>query len=685
MGADDVNYHLSRRTILKSLAASAVAAGLPFGDSAARASGAPATRDLQASGATTPITNAVIVMLENHTFDNFFGAFPGANGVQSAPAPDPILADIDHTFPGYLVALDQGALDGFDAAGVVSYQQSDIPVLWEYASQFGLSDNFFTSAATNSTPNHLYMIAGQSGGIIETDPLYGQIGSPANCLIPCMTNEGTVYLKYPSVSINSIPNQLTKSGISWRYYCQNAIWLAPGYIANLAQSPNIVDNPSQIVTDIQSGSLASVSWVCPATAQSTHPTTTLGPGLNYLVQLVNAAMESEYWPGMAIFVTWDDWGGFYDHVQPPVVDAFGLGGRVPLLVISPYAKPGYVSSVQAEFSSLARFVAVNWSLHSLGQRDALESTSDLFDFFDFSQQPLAPVLQDLVPAPSMLAVPSSNPSTAVSPHIGGPETVFEFYIRYTLKAPPTSANVVIDGTPFAMKLQGAGLYAYSTSLVPGTHLFSFSFSSGGVTETLPYNGVPFTVPVMPFTVKNTTAIKVPLLGVAQTFGISYSGKALTQAEVNIDGVTYPLTPKNGSSQVFEYTTEELSTGFHRYRLLVSDGTAVGIYDGLATPFISRFLLSSGAVTPTSGTVSTAFVFSVVYQHSSGIAPQFARVYVDGVAHRMKAAGSAGSGVLYTATLSLPVGNHSYFFVFNDGTTSFAEPVGPSFIEGPTVS
>jgi phospholipase C len=105
---------------------------------------------------TTPITNAVIVMFENHTFANFFGDFPGANGVQSSPAPNPMAVDIDHSFPGYLVALSQGALNGFDPRGVVSYQQFDIAVLWEYANRFGLSDNFFTAAATSSTPNHLY-------------------------------------------------------------------------------------------------------------------------------------------------------------------------------------------------------------------------------------------------------------------------------------------------------------------------------------------------------------------------------------------------------------------------------------------------------------------------------------------------------------------------------------------------
>jgi hypothetical protein len=109
-----------------------------------------------------------------------------------------------------------------------------------------------------------------------------------------------------------------------------------------------------------------------------------------------------------------------------------------------------------------------------------------------------------------------------------------------------------------------------------------------------------------------------------------------------------------------------------------------VYNG-STPFISRFLLSNGAVTPSSGNLNTTFVFSVVYQHSAGTAPQDALVYVDGVPHPMQAAGPTGSGILYTAGLSLPSGTHAYYFVFNDGTTSYADPAGPSFIGGPTVS
>jgi phospholipase C len=624
-------------------------------------------------------------MFENHTFDNFFGAYPGADGVPYPPAPDPPWSDIDHSFPGYKLAVGPGTYADWNPAGAVSYVQADVAPLWAYAAAFGLSDAFFTSAATNSTPNHLYMIAAQSGGIVATDQRYGQYGSPANCLIPSMTADGTTYLQYPCVDIGSVPQLLSDAGVSWRYYCEDELWLAPGFITDLATSPDVVADPGQVITDLQAGTLAEVSWVCPATAQSMHPATTLGPGLNYLVELVNAAMTGPYWPGLAIFVTWDDWGGFADHVPPPVVDAFGLGARVPLLVISPWAVPGYVSHVTAEFSSLAKFVEVTWGLPDLGQRDALASTSDLSDFFDFTQTPTPPLLLGPVAAPSLLSLSATFAGSAVNPQVGGPSTEFVFTVDWLPTTPPTTATVVIDGTAHPMTTTGGGTYTYRTTLPVGTHQFAYAFAGVGGAETLPYNGVTYPLPVLPFTVKNMTSMKTPLLGTAQTFAFSYSGRPPTVAQVDVDGVTYPMTPTNRKGTRFTYVTDQLTTGFHHYRYVVSDGTATGVYDGLATPFISRFLLTGPSVTPTSGPAGTTFEFAVVYTHSAGAAPTSALVYVDGTALPMTAAGPDGAGVRYTASAALPAGDHTYFFVFDDGTTSFATPAGPAALAGPTVT
>lgn len=112
----------------------------------------------------TPIKHVVIIMMENHTFDNMFGTFPGANGVTLTRAPNPLSADINHQAPALLAAIDGGKMDEFSSQAYVQYVKTDIPTYWDYATHFGLGDNFFTSAATNSAPNHVSMIAGQTGG-----------------------------------------------------------------------------------------------------------------------------------------------------------------------------------------------------------------------------------------------------------------------------------------------------------------------------------------------------------------------------------------------------------------------------------------------------------------------------------------------------------------------------------------
>ena len=503
-----------------------------------------------ARAATTPITNVIVVMFENHTFDNLFGSFPGANGVQSPPAPDPLPRDINHSADHLVASFATPGTQGFDPLAAVSYDQADLPILWNYAQQFGLGDNFYTSAATNSTPNHIYMIAAQSGGLFDTTPRSGQGGgSPANSLMLSMGADGTEYLQYPCVNIDSIPSELDKAGISWRYYCAFDVWMATNYIVDLVDSPNLVEDTKQIVADVENGNLQSVSWVCPQDPYSDHPPNPVGPAQNYLAELVNAVMNSDYWPGTAIFVTWDDWGGFYDHVSPPAVDAWGLGPRVPLLVISPYSIPGYISSVQGEFSSLAKFIEVNWGLPSLGQRDALSSTSDLTDFFDFTQTPQPPFLQKTIAAPTMLGVQVASETGitgVVEPLIGGPTTDFEFIVTYKPSTPPTESNVIIDGVPhpmtFAGKVPHKSLYTYVTTLEPGDHSFSFSFATGHESGTLPFNGVPYTVQATPFEVIDLTSLTSSLVGTPQIFTIEYHSPkgAPSLANVEIDGQPFTL-------------------------------------------------------------------------------------------------------------------------------------------------
>jgi phospholipase C len=689
---EGLRREVSRRTAIKILGAGSIAAcGLQLPSGLAGATPQPVANPRLRASASTPITNAIMVMFENHTFDNYFGSFPGVNGVESPPAPNPLWSDILHSHAHYLASFVPSGSQGFNSAGVVSYRESDIPIFWNYAKQFGLSDNFFTSASTNSTPNHLYMIAGQSGGLFDTNPIAGQCGSPANDLLLSMSSDGAQYMKHPCLDINSVPEELNKVGVSWRYYCAASIWNAPGYIRKLSGSTNIVRDTEQIVTDVEAGNLASVSWVCPGDPNSDHPPHPVGLAQNYLATLVNAVMKSDYWATTAIFVTWDDWGGWYDHVQPPYVDVYGLGPRVPLIVISPYAKPGYISHVQGEFSSLAKFVEMNWGLPSLGQRDSLSSTSDLTDFFDFSQTPQPPTLQNEISAPFMLQVVYNTHSIgSIDPHIGGPSTVFDFYVYYVFSAEPDKSNVVIDGTAYNMeileKTSAHTLYTYSTKLTPGTHRFRFSFASGSASQVLPSNNVSYTLRVMPFDVTDLTEISNPLLGVRQDFTIEYSspsGQPPTTAKVEIDGEAFHLKSIGGGQ--YQYSTERLPEGQHYYRYVISDGSVTGVYEQGQLPIILPFSLTSGRFSPASGTPQTEFKFKVTYTHSAGTAPESALLYVDGNSYNMSLdSGSYLTGAVFTAQTVLPAGTHEYFFLFNDGQTSSGDPTC-AFRTGPTVS
>jgi phospholipase C len=700
---------ISRRTAIKLLGAGAATAYgyrlLPVGHASAAA--LPAGRPQTGASTTTPIKNVIVIMLENHTFDNLFGGFPGADSVTYAPAPNPVGADIDHGRAPCIADYATGGA-GCDPRGQVSYSQSDVPVLWALASAYGLSDNFFTSAASSSTPNHLYMIAAQSGGMAETPDVVVLDGqelfgctAPPNYMIWSETEQGTSYLQPPGVDIDSVPELLTNAGVSWRYYSDSPLWIAPDYISALAGSPNIILDPPQIVTDITNGNLASVSWVCPSDSASDHPPRQLGPGENFIVEVLDAVMASPYWSSTAIFVSWDDWGGFADHVTPPVVDALGLGPRVPLLVISPWAKPGYISHEQAEFSSLAKFVEVNWGLPSLGQRDALAVTSDLTDFFDFSQAPLPPAPLQPLTIDTVLNVPAPDnvpPASVCLPWIGGPSTTFQFSVAYSATETPLTSEVIIDGVAHTMTATGTNgnppgtLYTFFTALEPGEHSFTFSFTNSSGTAVLPVNGVPFTVQVLPFDLVDQTTVPSLMAGSLVTFQALYTspeGRLPTVAEVFVGGIARPLTPvgtpdpTNGTVYQFSAT---MPPGYWEYQFRFSDGTATGTYNQGNVGYFTTMMLTGGALSPESGSTSTTFTFQVTYTHQHGTPPTTADLVVDGHRFAMKAvSGSATTGQLWEVKGKAPAGNYTYCFVFSDGTTSYAYPNSQPALQGPSVS
>lgn len=652
--------------------------------------------------ASTPINHVVIVMLENHTFDNFFGSFPGANGVSNLQhASNPLITDLGHDGPTALAAIDGGKLDGFSPYGMVQYNQADIPNYWSYAQQFGLSDDFFTSDATSSTPNHINMIAAQDGGLDST--LGNGCHAPQNSVLNSLDPNGNGYWAYSCYNIANIPQELDTAGISWRYYSSTPIWTAPYFINPLysTDKQNIIANSNQFVKDVKAGNLATVSWVTPTGTQTDHPPNATIGAQNFVTNISNALMQSNYWNNTALFVTWDDWGGFYDHVVPPTVDGRGLGLRVPLLVISPYARQGYISHQQGEFSSFVKFIEENFNLPNLGQRDSLAGTSDLMDFFDFSQIPQPPFILNLLPFSTTLLVPSAhNAPGAVSPTDGSTDSKYTYSILYTGPANPAIHNVNIDGQPFPMINQGGSssgkgtLYQYTTTLMQGPHTFTFTFSQGSGTTTLPFGTAPMAAPnVHPFHLAKRTIIpSVSLPGTSTRYSIQYvspSNTPPTETDVIIDGTAYHMTQSGGKSyaagMTYTYTTSSLSIGTHFLRFKFDDGSGAVLYNGSLGPVVTPLNLTQSSAR-SSG--SGSYTFQTTYTETGGQAPTQALLYVDNQAYPMSCNTncSYGTGAVFQAQVQLPVSFHTYFFVFSDpsGTnnlaSTWADPLAPSYYQ-----
>ncbi|HEY6542856.1 MAG TPA: alkaline phosphatase family protein, partial [Ktedonobacteraceae bacterium] len=550
--------------------------------------------NVKTSAASSLIKHVVFIMMENHTFDNFFGQYPGVNGITLPEATNPPKSDLDHSSPAFNAAMDGGAMDEFPARSYVQYSQSDIPTYWTYAQQFGLSDNFYSSVASNSAPNHLAMTAAQTGGLNGSSLMNG-------CMSPQNTEEesksaatGNEYFSYPCYSIPTIADELTAASKTWRFYSSVGIWDSPRMVQSTYNSSNIIANPNKVVSDINAKKLADVTWVTPqGNVANDHPPSALQGGQNFVSGIVNAIINNSYWSSTAIFVTWDDWGGWYDHVKPPVVDGVGLGARVPLLVISPYAKQGYISNKQGEFSSFAKFAEEVFNLPSLNQRDALAQTSDLMDFFDFTQSARSPVVVNPINYSAALTVPYGVPNLAkrgttirgtVLPEKGNTSTVFSFNIVYALNQTPAVHNVNIDGTSFAMtglgSVPGGTLYQYNTKLPLGVHDFTFTFSDVSGTLTIPYNGVPMTAEVDRFAMTTDTVTpSVALPGQPVTYSVKYyspTNTPPTLTEIDVDGVPHTMVSTGGTNYkagvVYKFTTSSLSEGVHYYRFRFDDGS-----------------------------------------------------------------------------------------------------------------
>jgi phospholipase C len=365
----------------------------------------------------TPIEHLVVLMQENHTFDNYFGTFPGADGLPSDVCQpldvtdpsqgcikpyhinQPRTSDPDHSSQAAREAYNDGLMDGFAAAQVNRnldpratmgyWDGNDLPLYWNLATDYTLADRFFSSALGASQTNHMFWIAGQSGG---------GGGIP---------KEG--------FSVPTIFDRLEAAGVTWKMYVQNfdptvtfrssenhgpqVIWAPllafPRFIDNPALRSHIVDL-SEYFDDLSNGTLPAVSYIVPS-GSSEHPPGNVTTGQNFGASLITALMRSEAWSQSLFVLTHDDWGGYYDHVGPPQVDAEGYGFRVPALFVSPYSRRGEIDHTVYDYTSILRFIENNWHVEPLTARDA--SANSIAAGLDFSQPPTAPRFPETVYGP----------------------------------------------------------------------------------------------------------------------------------------------------------------------------------------------------------------------------------------------------------------------------------------------
>ncbi len=301
-----------------------------------------------------PINHVIVVLQENHTYDNYFATYPNKTAPQgmyhlnSTKPP----RDLCHSWDCAHQAYHNGKMDGWnDSLAFGYYDYRDIAFYWNLAREYVLFDNYFSSVMSNSLPNHLYLVAGQSGGIKGGDRPNGTLG------------------------FVSVLNVFEERGISFKLYR----WGIPCYFFPKNQMSGCPSQESEFFQDLANGTLPSVSFV--EALYTEHPTQDIRQGEQSVAELVKATMESRYWQSAAFFITWDDYGGWYDHVKPPQVDGFGYGFRVPLLLVSPYARHGYVDHTLADHTSVLKFIETLFGLPSLAQRDS--KANNLIEAFNF--------------------------------------------------------------------------------------------------------------------------------------------------------------------------------------------------------------------------------------------------------------------------------------------------------------
>lgn len=394
----------------------------------------------------SPIRHIVIMDKEDHTFDSLFGQFPGADGATTYRTPNGLIHQLGHepvtllrsitkTPDAYRLAYNGGELDGFSQIAGAEQQngftgkrqdvsdsqfyRSDIPNYWRLAARFVLADHFFSSVASNSFPNHLFSIAGQAANVDDIptnlaaskEPNNWGCDAPRRSLVEQRLPTGAYHFVYPCFDFATLGDRLDARHTSWTYYMplegqpgyQWAAFDAIRHIRFGLDWSTHMRSYTSFASDAAQGRLPAVSWLVQPQKYSDHPDlSSICDGENWTVTQLDAIMSNRSeWLHTAVILTWDDWGGFYDHVRPPrgpnQYSMYGL--RVPAIIISPYARPGFVDHTFYTFSSMLRLVEKTFSVRPTTPLDA--SANDMSSAFDFRQSPGAPLVLHPHACPTM--------------------------------------------------------------------------------------------------------------------------------------------------------------------------------------------------------------------------------------------------------------------------------------------
>jgi phospholipase C len=339
------------------------------------------------------IQHVVVIVQEARSFDNLLCSYRGADAVKCASRSHEIPLEancrISDTFEDYKRDVKTGSFshEKTDCPGYTRPEYGTVPpaetkVYRTIAASYVLGDEMFSSTGNPTFESHQFHIAAQAANAL--DQPFGKT-SADGCVYLAQVRQFNGPPQPACETYKTLATELQAAGLSWTYYAAGAAeptWDAFGWVKGDAVG---ISPPTQFFQDVAKGQLGNVTWVTPLPNDSDLSGSHSATGPAWVASVVNAIGESQFWDSTAIFITWSGFGGWADHVPPPNVDREGLGFRVPLLVVSPYAKQDYVTHVRLETASLPRFIEDEFGLGQLSASDRRAVAPR--DCFDFSQSP----------------------------------------------------------------------------------------------------------------------------------------------------------------------------------------------------------------------------------------------------------------------------------------------------------